>query len=688
MAESLGTIGDALAHQRRVRFVGREPELELVRAAFDGAQQQCRVVYVHGPAGIGKSTLLDRIAEMAVAAKADVVRHVPDAGPPSQAELAAAIRRGADDRPARRVVLIDLYERLSRLDDWIRDDLLPSLPMSTLIVIAGRRPPSAGWRADPAWRGLLHVISLRNLSRGESRQYLDLHGIDSTRHDQLYEIAHGHPLGLSLVADVVARGGEVAAGGRATALPPDVVGALVRRFVDVTPTDIQRRALGACALARVTSEALLRDVVGEGDAAELFDWLRELSFVESGPDGLYPHELARDVLDVELRWRDPDGYKVTFRRVRDHVHRRLVGSHGREQQRAIFDEKYLFRNVPSTHAPIDWSVWGQHYPERADAGDHDQIVDLVRGWEGQEAAEIAERWLALQPDGFFVLRRQDGSVGGVIGLIELTTASAEALATDPGAQAAWQFVQRHRPARAGEVVELTRFVIDRDAYQGPSPTINATPILAIQRCLEQPNLAWGLLTVSEPERWDRYFAATDLPRVAGADFVVGGHRFGLFAHDFRQVPVDAWLELVTERALARDATMPPRRRVESLVLSKEDFDDAVRQALRHLHRPDLLARNPLLRSRVLRDRVTDREPDALDLEALLSDSLDVLRANARDDKMFRAVEQTYVRSATTQEAAAEALGVPFSTYRRHLFRGIERVTARLWDLEVYGTEHR
>ena len=72
-----------------------------------------------------------------------------------------------------------------------------------------------------------------------------------------------------------------------------------------------------------------------------------------------------------------------------------------------------------------------------------------------------------------------------------------------------------------------------------------------------PNLAWDFLTLAEPERWDAYFAAADLPRAGGADFRVGGRRYGLFAHDFRQVPVDALLELVTERALAQDPTPSP-----------------------------------------------------------------------------------------------------------------------------------
>jgi hypothetical protein len=65
--------------------------------------------------------------------------------------------------------------------------------------------------------------------------------------------------------------------------------------------------------------------------------------------------------------------------------------------------------------------------------------------------------------------------------------------------------------------------------------------------------------------------------------------------------------------------------------------------------------------------------------------IDTLRQHPRDDKLLRAVERTYVDPAPTQEAAAARLGLPFSTYRRHLTQGIERVVAWLWDREVYGS---
>ena len=117
----------------------------------------------------------------------------------------------------------------------------------------------------------------------------------------------------------------------------------------------------------------------------------------------------------------------------------------------------------------------------------------------------------------------------------------------------------------------------------------------MQRYLQTPRLAWDFLTLAEPERWDHYFRAADLPRAAGTDFVVGGRRYELFAHDFRQVPVEALLERVTERALAQDPlASPPAAQPPPLVLSQPEFNQAVRQALRDLRRPDLLGRNPLL----------------------------------------------------------------------------------------------
>jgi hypothetical protein len=689
---SAGTLGDLLASRRRRRFVGRTSEVELFRLALESPDPPFLVLHIHGPPGIGKTSLLDVLAGLAADAGARVVRLDGRDLAPSPSAVLQALGAGAVPEgegaiaglsdSGRLVVLVDTYERLGSLDDWMRNQLLPRLPATALTVVASRTPPDSAWRADPAWRGLLRVVSLRNLNPQESRQYLRACGVDPIHHDQLVELAHGHPLGLSLLADVVVRGGETAA----DPLTPDLVGTLLRRFLEVVPSRLHRRALEVSAPARVTTEALLREVLGSADAHELFTWLRELSFVESGPEGVHPHDLVRDALEADLRWRDPEGYRRVFRGIRGHINGRLQTSRGQEQQRAIADAKYLFRRLPGVGSPVDWAGWGQQYPERARSGDQEPILELVLAREGEVSAAIAARWWERQPDGFFVVRDQDGAVGGFLALLDLTRASTQDIVADPGARAAWDYATQDAPPRPGEVVTQSRFVVDREAYQGPSATLNATPILTMQRYLGTPNLAWDFLTLAEPERWDEYFAAADLPRAAGADFWVGGRRYGLFAHDFRQVPVDAWLELITERALAQDVTpSPPTAQPPLLVLSQPEFDQAARQALRDLRRPDLLRRNPLLRTRLLRDHASDEEPDAATLETLVRAAGEALAEHPRDDKLWRAVERTYMRPAATQERAAAALGLPFSTYRRHLTQGVDRLVAWLWDQEVYGS---
>jgi hypothetical protein len=91
---------------------------------------------------------------------------------------------------------------------------------------------------------------------------------------------------------------------------------------------------------------------------------------------------------------------------------------------------------------------------------------------------------------------------------------------------------------------------------------------------------------------------------------------------------------------------------------------------------------------VLHEEAGDDAPDAATLTTMVRAAIDSLRQHPRDDKLLRAVERTYLDPAPTQEAAAARLGLPFSTYRRHLTQGVERVVAWLWDREVYGPGNR
>ncbi len=678
--------------------MGRQAEIELFRAALDGGMDPAfSVLHVFGPGGIGKTSLLAALGETAAQAGATVVRLDGHDVEPSPTRVLEALGQtlvipSGDDpialrpRAGRLVLLIDAYELFASLDDWVRTRLLPRLPASTMTVIAGRFALTPAWRADPAWGALLRVVSLRNLDPEDSRVFLRTAGVGEDLHEKVIRLTYGHPLGLALLSDLLLRGGKVESDG----LPLDLVELLLPRFVETVPDARRRAALGACAVARCTTEALLRDVLGEEDVHKVFCWLRELSFIESRPDGLAPHDLARDVLDADLRWRDLDSYRRVFDRVREHSLAALGTARGRAQQRAIFDLKFLFHQVRAAMSPVEWDSWGQYYPEPARALDRGAIVELVRAWEGEESAAIAARWVDRQPEGFSVIRDLDGELLGMLAIVELTRSSLKDIHADPAATAAWDFAHRSAPPRPGEAVTLCRFVVDRRGYQGPSPTLNAAPIVTLQKQLTTPNLSWDFLALADPDKWNEYFAAADLPRAEGADFTVGNRRYGLFAHDFRKVPVDAMTQLWTERALAQEPDLAPRTQADSLlVLSHADFEAAVRQGFKDLRRPDLLARNPLLRTRLVADRTASGASGASGapaLAGLLREAAATLAQDPRDDRLLRAVDRTYLRPATTQEAAAAMLGLPFSTYRRHLTQGMTRIVSALWDQEVYGQD--
>jgi hypothetical protein len=683
-----GTLGEVLSARRHRLFVGRLAELDLFRAVLDSDEPAPRVLFLHGPGGVGKSALLTEFSGLAGAAGACTVRvdarQVPSTPDGVLASITDVLEVPADGgpilplQPGRVVLLVDGYEWLGPVDGWVRERLLPRLPATSVTVLAGRLPPRPEWREDPAWSELLRVVSLRNLDREAARSYLDLCGVPRSRQSEILAVTYGHPLTLSLLVDVLARDPDV----DLNVLPTDLVPDLLRRLVSGVPSAAHRRALEVSAIARTTTEGLLRDVLGTaGDPPVLFRWLAELSVTEASAEGLLPHELVRDLLDADLRWRDPDGYRDTFRAIRGHSMRQVRSSEGRAQQRAIADLKFLFRNLRSVLSPVAWELWGDHYPDRAGAADQDVIIDLVRAAEGERSAALAKHWLARQPAAFHVIRGSGGKVRGLVGLLDLTIARPEDRAVDPGTAAAWGYAERTAPARTGETVTQCRFIVDAYAYQGPSPTLNAVPILTLQRQLSTPHLAWDFVAMFEPERWDEYFAAADMPRAVGADFTVDGPRFGLFSHDFRRVPVEAMTERWTERALADDSLLLPSSPpdAELLVLAHPDFDAAVRQALRDLHRPDMLARNPLLRTRL----VTNQRATGVEgLQELLRAAVTALGDDPRDDKLVRALDLTYLRRPRTQEAAASAIGLPFSTYRRHLHQGLDRVVTWLWQREL------
>jgi hypothetical protein len=691
-------LAGRLKTERHRRFVGRATERELFRSAVAAGELPFNVLYVFGPGGVGKTTLLgefmhlcNQVGTPAIYIDARNLEPSPDA---FMSAVWSALGLDAQDSPfqvlasqsERQVVLIDTYETLASLGGWMSEVFLPQLPENLLLVLASRNPPEAGWRFDPGWQRLIRPLPLQNLSREESQAYLTKRGVPSEQHQTILDFTHGHALALSLVADVFVQRRGVRFRPSET---PDVIEALLAQFVQHVPSPAHRTALESCALVRQTTEMLLSHMLSMPEVHELFEWLRDLTLIESGPFGLFPHDVAREALVADLRWRNPDWYAELHHRARNYYAARLKQTHGQEQQRVLFDYVFLHRDNPMIRPFLEWQETGAALPEVMQNSDKPALEAMVAEHEGAESARFAAYWLERQPESVVIYRDIEQKPAGFVMKLALHKTSTEDRSMDPAVGAAWQYLERHAPLRPGEGSTLFRFWMARDTYQAVSAMQSLIFGNVAQHYLVTPGLAFTFFPTADPDFWAPAFAYFDLTRLPQADFEVDGRRYGVYAHDWRVMPPMAWLDLLAEREIATEplAASPSTETTPLVVLDESEFTRAVRDALRNFHRPHALRTNPLLRSRMVVERAGAGADDTAGIAALqdlLKEAAESLQASPREAKCYRALYRTYLNPAPNQQSAAELLDLPFSTYRRHLKGGVTRVGEILWQKEIGG----
>ncbi|WP_033344043.1 ATP-binding protein [Catenuloplanes japonicus] len=648
------TLGQQLGELRRRVFVGRDEEL----TRFRDALATSGVIFLHGPGGVGKSTLLDTYARLATDAGRTVLRidarHVtlgPDGLP-----------RPGGDRP---VLLIDTYELLAPVDDWVREQYLPSLPADTLVVLAGRHAPGPRWRADPAWRELLRARELGNLTPRAGRDYLALQDVPEDARDRLLQLSHGHPLTLSLLVDAVRRGCDP----RTLADLPDVVGALLALLVDQAPSPRHRDALEVCAHLPVTTEDLLRSVAGD-EAGPLFAWLRTLSFVSEGPHGLFPHDIVRDALDADHRWRDPAHYARLSRTLDAAVLARIhATADRRERLRLVIDHTVVAgarSRVTTCRTPAPTM---QAYVDELRDGDRAPIIAMTARWQGQEQAGHVARWLDRAPEAFQVFRTPSGEPRGFAACLDLTPDDGG----DPGAAAMWHYVQQ-APPRAGERVRAWRFFLDRDHGQSSSPSVTLFVACQTLDNITLGGTAWTLIgAYADPELWAPTMDNLDFWHAPSAGYTVGGTHYPVFAHDWRRTDIAEWLTLVHDRQ-SGTPTRPTAEPTTGVVLTLPAFTDAVRAALRDLRDPARLRENPLQGARLL------RRDEGRTLRDLIEAGTAALPPAAAE-----LITRTFLHPGTTQERVAASLHLSYNTYRRRRDEAVAGLTEWLWEREISGS---
>lgn len=523
-----------LREARERHFVGRERELAQLSSWFEpGARADVsRLYWVHGVGGIGKTSLLHQIEALALEHDLPVLTISCAHIRPSPEALMSAVAASSGASAASEIprslavseeglLVLDGYEALGGIDDWVRERFVHRLPSGWRLLIASRNPPSARWRADPAWTCAVE-LPLGDLSAAEAELLLARRGVDASQREAIVSVAGGHPLALVLATSSPREGWSEADAGAAEG----ITGALLDCFVREVPSNLHREALECLALVDALDESLLAAMLDDGSSAiECFDWLSTLGMVERRPTGLVLHDLAKSALVSNLAWRNSPRLSTLVERVYTKVLTELEVATGRERQRRLVTLLWRMFELHPALAPLMPSPKLSGAPSVAEL---DVIAGHVERFEGRASAAALRFWAGRDPTCARVIRDDGGAIAGYSVLVDVAPGDKEARRRDP----LLTRLDAALPPATGYAV--ARWFADCQAYHDVTPVSFGCHIINVERGLDKlDHEGWHFVLVSNPEAWEplTHFASF---RDREATFDFDGRRYTAFAHDTRQ----------------------------------------------------------------------------------------------------------------------------------------------------------
>lgn len=682
---------EKLEERKRLElFVGREPEQAAFRCIL--AEDGPWVLYVWGPAGIGKTTLLMAFAaEAARCGRATVrldARYLDLALPNVLAALEEAGLVALEEPAlgAVLVVLLDSYEHLKPIEPLVLRELLRRVRGDVRLVVASRTPPSADWRTLSLWRSAVVPLPLRNLEPAAAASYLARRGMSSEAIKAVHKFSHGHPLALALAADAWQQAPDRPF---APERAPDIVTALYEYFVREVATLDRRAALEAIAVLHTTSEVMLAALL-DGDAAAAFAWLRELSFVQVGPRGLLPHDLAREVILAELRWRNPARLAALALRVQRYCTERLRHVEGDEAVQLMDEFTFVMGHDPRLRFMVVPPDEGLTVDDLR-PGDERVLEAATLRHEGPMSLRHLRHWLRHQPPAFKIVRAPDGTITGFAALLSLDQTTAAERSPDPLARSVWDYATALLGGPPRGRLYLGRFLLACETGQTHSPTMTIAILIGPRQFVLTRNVELAFLRLHSGRCWDPLAAVSGVRFIADLEHQEDGKMYEVTLLDLRSDSHVGWLAAMNERPTVGKwsaPTAPTAHDPEPMLaaLSRDEFGKCVHDALRTLHVPALLAKNSLVHAQVVRCHAPPGATPAelvRVLQMMLRQEVAALPGGPQRGAAWSDVlDRAYVHPATKHSAAATDLGLKYITFRRRLKEAVEQLATVLWEREL------
>jgi tetratricopeptide (TPR) repeat protein len=238
------------------------------------------------------------------------------------------------------VLMVDTYEQMTTLGDWVRD-LARQSPENVLLVIAGRAMPE--WdRAWPGWMGRAEIVELKEMTPDDlrtlvHRYYAHIRGgePDPGQVEAIVWFARGLPMAATTVVQLWVRHGVE----DFQAVRPQVVADLVERLLEGVPPEMQP-AFEATAVLRYFNADALRALLDGGDANELYAELRRWPFIRPRREGLAVHNTMREIINEAMRIRTPEHFRALHERATVYYESRVEKATGDERERLTLERLY------------------------------------------------------------------------------------------------------------------------------------------------------------------------------------------------------------------------------------------------------------------------------------------------------------------------------------------------------------
>jgi DNA-binding CsgD family transcriptional regulator len=558
-------VADRLALAAAAALVGREQERQQLRAWVtdpDGPS----AIFVHGPAGIGKTTLVAGTLAGPTTVVVDgreveptpagVLAHVGSVlGLPIAAltleEVAAAIATASIT-----ALVVDSYERLGLVDGWLRNRLLPSLPAHTATVVVGRNPPNIAWRTAPGWRQLLVDVQLGPLTEEGAAQLVDRKGLGGERAERAQLFGRGHPLALELACEALTRNPDLVIDDAPLA---EVVEELVDVLFDDLDPDARAVVESASILRRVTLPSLAAVLQQDEPSAEqAWITLRGLPFARAGPDGVELQPLVQDMTATRLELRDPGRARELRRRA---ARVALAAVQRAPDWAATADLLHLVQN-PVVRSGFVPATGVQHPVEVATEADLPDVLAITERHLGEDESARLHRWWLRHPDGLAVARGPGGGVQAFSMVVEEAAVAPE-LRTDDPAASMMAADLKARPLRPGGRALLVRRMLTSERGWEPCPEL-ALMIVDLKRTYLE--MRPDLMRVYDTAPVGGHLEP--MLRALGFTLLTSRRPVDLWALEMPTGSVDAWIaghiELETSPERTWPTPDPSRQRVASL----------------------------------------------------------------------------------------------------------------------------